>query len=331
MNPPMNSYLAKFEFRAPLAANESPAAARAGALLRSDTLFAALCHAWASLYGPDRLASVIGGPDRPPAFRVSSLFVFSPEDYYLPKPKASLGAVSDPRLAARWRRLPALSLRAFREWAAGGPFDAGRWLAEEPLAWMSTHALAARGRIASDRRFHRAAAFRDWVVRFRPGCGAYAVVQTDTNETANALNRCFWLLGDEGIGGRRRLGMGQFALATGGLIPAGPEWDFLKPGDAPRGVLLSLYAPAPDELERLSERGGWRLTWRGGWAASPLPRPPAKKAQAALVEEGSLAPLPCRGRVLDVTPDAWRGDGGHRVFRCAAPVVAACRRRGGES
>ncbi len=123
--------------------------------------------------------------------------------------------------------------------------------------------------------------------------------------------------------------MGQFALATGGLLPAPSDWDFMRAADAKWGVSLSLYAPTHAEAQRLGEAGAYSLCTRGGWASSPLPRPPAKKAQAALVEEGALVPLPCQGQLLDVTPHAWSGDGGHPVFRCGAPVVAPSRRQGG--
>lgn len=324
----MNTYIAKLEFASALTFRWPDMRAEGRAVLRSDTLFSALCHAWASLYGPASLEELLSAPDGRPGVLVSSLYVFTPDTYYLPKPLARPPHEPDPALSRRLQKVAWLPLPVFRSWVQDRPVDWPRVLAEEPLGYARTHAAVWRARVASDRRLNRIGPFRERVVVFRSGCGGYAILQTESDETANRLSRCLVLLGETGIGGRRSLGRGQFAVATGGLIPAPTEWDFLKRSDANAGVVLSLYAPTPEEAPRVAAQGAYSLCVRGGWAHGATPRPPAKKAQCTLVEEGSVVPLPCRGQVLDVTPQAWRGDG-HRVFRSAAPVVAPCRRAGG--
>ena len=327
----MNTYLAKLEFQAPLAAGHDGPRSEREPLVRSDSLFGAICHTWAQLYGRESLEELLGSFDSAPPLLVSSLFAYSPAAYYLPKPLGRPLHEPEPHWASRLRRVAWLPVEHFHAWVHGGAVSWAKLLAAEPVGYAQTHAVVARARLAQDRRLNRAAPFRDNVIVFAPGCGGYIVVQTDSEEVANRLGRCLVLLGETGLGGRRSVGMGQFTVATGGLVPVPSEWAFMAAAGARSGVALSLYAPRAEETEALASRGAYRLCTRDGWAQSAPPRAPSKKQAMTMVEEGSVVPLPCRGQLVDVTPAAWAADGGHPVFRCGMPVVAPTRSAGGEA
>jgi len=326
-----NTYIAKLEFSSPLAKGEADLRPDRPPLMGSDTMFSALCHTWAELYGEQSLEEQLQAFGEAPPFLLSSMYVYSPHTYYLPKPLLPPACALPTECAARLRRVHWLPLDYFRAWVQAERIDWAKLLAEEPLGYLRTHAVACRSRTAHDRRFNRVAPFREYCVELAAECGGFVVFRTPSDDIANRLGRCLMFLGEQGIGGRRSTGMGQFAVATGGLIPAPTGWDFMSMDDSRAGVALSLYVPTGDETPRLAETGGYRVCERRGWAVSMQARPPSKKPTLAMLEEGSVVPLPCRGRMADVTPSSWREDGGHAVWRMGMPVVAPLRRSGGQT
>lgn len=327
----MDAYIAKLEFSSALALGQTELLAGDWPLVRSDTLFSAICHSWAAVYGSGSLEELLRSFDREPPFRLSSMFVYSASTFYLPKPRQAPARAIGSEWAARLRRVRWLPLAEFRSWVRGEPIPWPRLLAAEPQGYARTHAAAARSRMAQDRRGHRAAGFRTLAVEFAEGCGGYFIFQTSSEEVANRVSRCLLWLGETGIGGRRSIGMGQFTVATGGLVPAQPEWDFLSAAEGPAGVLLSLYAPTPQEAGPAGQRGAYVMCERGGWTCAGPSRAAARKPVATMLAEGSVVPLPCSGRLVDAAPAPWRGQPGHAVWRCGVPVVAPCLSLGGQA
>ena len=272
----MNTYIAKLQFASPLAVQRHTGPGRLRPVLRSDTLFSAMCHTWSALYGRESLDELTGRGEAPKCL-VSSVYVYTPTTFYLPKPLTRPPYEPDPVLARRVQKVEWLPLGVFRSWVQDSRIDWDRLLTEEPLGFAASHAVVERSRAARDRRLDRAAPFRNPVIEFGPECGGYAIFQAEGDEWANRLNRCLMLLGEMGIGGRRSIGLGQFTVATGGLVPAPSDWDFLRAAPAQAGVVLSLYAPEAQETTRVAEAGAYSLCSRAGWAASPTAMPPAKK------------------------------------------------------
>ena len=326
-----NTYIAKLEFSSPLAKGQADLRANWPPLMGSDTMFSALCHTWAMLYGEQSLEAQLQAFGGVPPFLLSSMYVYSSHTYYLPKPLQPPANAPPAEWTARLRRVHWLPVNYFRAWVQAERIDWAKLLADEPMSYLRTHGIVCRSRTAHDRRLNRVAPFREYCVEFAAECGGFMVFRTSSDEVANRLGRCLMLLGEQGLGGRRSTGMGQFAVATGGLVPAPTAWDFMSADDSRSGVALSLYAPAEDETQRLAEAGSYRICERRGWAVSAHARPPCKKPTLAMLEEGSVVPLPCRGRMVDVTPSSWREDGGHAVWRMGMPVVAPMRRSGGQA
>src|SRR5205809_1109492 len=55
-------------------------------ILRSDSLYSALCHAWNARFGPDEVTALIQRFRRDAPFLFSSAFPFYEDSFFLPKP-----------------------------------------------------------------------------------------------------------------------------------------------------------------------------------------------------------------------------------------------------
>lgn len=124
------------------------------------------------------------------------------------------------------------------------------------------------------------------------------------------------LLADDGLGGQRSRGNGQFTFET--MEP--PAFAQEQGG---YGVLLSRFAPRAAEMALLKGRhAAYDLTLVGGFSGTPGD-PPVVRRQVRLVAEGSIigsdeAALPAApGQLVDVTPTAPEVTArlGHPIFR----------------
>jgi len=117
-------------------------------------------------------------------------------------------------------------------------------------------------------------------------------------------------LGDEGIGGKRSTGRGQF-------IPI-PITMSLELPKSPSGyTTLALYYPSNNEMISIDD--SYSLIERGGWIVSHLPTS-IKRKRVNMLTEGSVFSHCPKGTLVDVTPVGYP----HRVFRngCAFPIPA---------
>ena len=109
-----NTYIAKLEFSSPLAKGEADLRPDRPPLMGSDTMFSALCHTWAELYGEQSLEEQLQAFGEAPPFLLSSMYVYSPHTYYLPKPLLPPACALPTECAARLRRVHWLPLDYFR-------------------------------------------------------------------------------------------------------------------------------------------------------------------------------------------------------------------------
>ncbi|TEU17244.1 MAG: type III-A CRISPR-associated RAMP protein Csm4 [Anaerolineales bacterium] len=125
-------------------------------------------------------------------------------------------------------------------------------------------------------------------VRFAEGCGPYVLVRFLADEAAwrPRLLAAFRLMGDEGLGGRRSTGRGQFDLKVEDVT--------IPEGDGDRAVLLSLLNPTRDETSRLLPDKPWvaySLITRRGWVYSDQARNLWRKRVTMLAEGSVVARL----------------------------------------
>lgn len=168
--------------------------------------------------------------------------------------------------------------------------------------------------VALDRVSSASEIFHVGDVHFAQGCGPYVLVRFLADEAAwwPRLLAAFRVMGDEGLGGRRSTGRGQFDLEV--------EEISIPEGDGDRAVLLSLLNPrSSDETLRLLPDEPWvaySLITRRGWVYSDQARNLWRK-RVTMLAEGSVVARPADerppGRLVSVLKEGDKVP--HNVYR----------------
>ena len=138
-----------------------------------------------------------------------------------------------------------------------------------------------------------------WPASYSPEAGLFCLIE---KESTTPISKPWRYLGDQGIGGEKSSGYGQFS-------PEFATWESFCPEEAQQYVTLSLTSPNQDELDHLV---AYRLIRRGGWIWSPNTGKTARRCTLTMVTEGSVFSKPVRGRIVDVAPPSWNE---HPVMR----------------
>jgi len=238
----------------------------------SDLLYAAVGEALRWL-GEGSLwrEAVREAPD--PAFRLSSLFLYSGRSLFVPPPASLWPPPASNRL--RWRAAQYVPVHLVSELLQQRPLLEERWeidLRSQCLIAAGTAPpvrVAVRRRAAVDRIAPGSIApHATACLEFAPNAGVWAVAAfrsaSDQEQWEPLLRAAFRLLADEGLGGERRLGWGRAEAVE---FQSGPFPKLLSgvfpEEEAGAGYwLLSLFYPAAsDEVDW--EAGSYALTERG--------------------------------------------------------------------
>jgi CRISPR-associated protein Csm4 len=316
----------------------------------SDTLLSALVIAWRLSQG-DKVGEWLGpllGP-RPPV-RLSSAFPYAGPVRFFPRPLIPLYGEDeaqqlDPKLGKKvewvsWRRLEDIAnsdtpprvdagdlLMGGRVWlhpADRRALEAAFGRPIEGFAIWSAGETETIPRVAVDRISSAPALYFQGQVRFAQGCGLYTLAEFDppfeaTYRQAVALGLA--LLGELGLGGRRSVGLGHFAMT---------EMPLEEPLEEPEGdecyhLLLSLYRPTLAEIQAgVLKDARYRLLTRRGWFFSTADAGQRRRA-VRMLAEGSLLSRPATGSVVDVAPPGY-AEAHHPVYRGGLALTVRCRR-----
>lgn len=326
------------------------------ALPHSDTLFAALVSAWRLLGGTDLVEELlapfpIDGDDSEPPFRLSSAFPYAGPVDFLPRPAVYLqGDGGDVKRGKNvtyvsWNRLrtllesdtplPRVSsqmvLHTGELWVTGKERDTlaqtfpGESL-EHVRFWYAGES-AMTPRVTVDRTTSASAVYYQGQVRFRDGCGLYLLADFAGSEAQQKRYREYVhagleLLGEQGLGGRRSVGLGRFDVI-------GAE-DVTLPGvgDAANlHLVLSLYHPTADEVAAgILDRARYELIMRRGWMRSP-DRAGLRRKGIRMLAEGAIVGNKPTGDVVDVRPAPRDGlEVPHPVYRSGLALSVPCGR-----
>jgi CRISPR-associated protein Csm4 len=166
--------------------------------------------------------------------------------------------------------------------------------------------------VAIDRRSSASNLFFTGRVRFASGCGLYVWVKMYDSAYRERLEAALTFLQDEGVGGKRTTGHGQFIWTVHEqLLP--------EAADPTHWMTLSLYHPRIEEALLLNNAWYQRIH-RQGWIFSPAGRNLRRKG-LWMLREGSVLPDDVLGTIEDVRPDIgfvhpiWRS--GHA---CTLPI-----------
>ena len=284
-------------------------------VVHSDTLFGALCWAWASLYGRESLEDLLNSFTEKPPFLLSSCFIYSGDTFFLPKPHTSPPGFEDLATREEYSRIIKemnyLPRETFRCWAWREKIDYGFIKSD----YSKCYERFLVPRVALDRATSNSQIFYCGVVRYRDNCGLFCLIRIEDVACEEKLHAAFDLLGEMGLGGERTSGFGRFEPIW---EDADEEWRRLLsfPGDS--YCCLSLFHPEnPEIIDELIEGASYSLLERRGWFSSPFSKKQYKRKTVTMFAEGSVFTRPITGHLVDVTPDIWRKEeeDPHPIYR----------------
>jgi len=355
-----SGYLIRLDFESPLRIGEPGIGMeRSLGYIPSDTLFSAVCVAWATIYGERSLEELIDQSRSDTLFCFSSAFPRltiekdgdTKETYYLPRPflhellpepvlpadKEKANAIRD-EVAKRTKdgTKTYVNMEFFQELVSERLVDMKAYIELDRASrlFRLVHQKHLFPRLSLDRISCQSNLFFCQSVRFgssefkerdgqvRARGGLFFLLRVGSEEVAAKLRSCLDLLGEQGIGGERSLGYGRFK--TSGWDK--PRTLFPKVDNPQRFVVLSLYHPSGEERQRIKERGGllgYQLIRRGGWIDSPFITGQQRKKSCFMFEEGSVFDFEPRGEVFDVTPVDRPAI--HRIYRSGIAFAVGVR------
>lgn len=286
--------------------------------IHSDTLFSAFSHSFLLLYGRAELERFLAAFSPDPPLRFSSAYYQYNDRFYFPVPYNQIPEDKEQK------KIRFIEQTGFERLLAGRKIDESSAEFRLPNRAFVTDDVP---RVTVDRYTGTAAEeggfFHLGQLWLEENASFFFLyeVQPDWEERFRAAVR---LMCDEGIGGYRVIGKGQFHP------PEFRQIEITLPSHADAELMLSLYYPADGETARLAE-GWYQLIFRRGYVFSPDNRSWRRKT-VGIFAEGSVFPGGNhRGRLVDVTPDGVPLP--HRVYRYgiafALPCVLKPERRDG--
>jgi CRISPR-associated protein Csm4 len=304
--------------------------------IHSDTLFSAWVSAYARLFGKTEVEALLErfqDPSQYP-FRLSSTFIYKigADDemiYYLPRPlqfPQNYPIGEDLKFAKAYKALRYLPISLWQRWYQGTGFDASDLsdLPDVDKTYKKAYKTHKIPKVAIDRDTRATNFYHTGAVQYRYDLekdrslsGLYFLVefpQPDA-ELENDFMAVLSFLGEEGIGGERSSGAGQFKPDLHTDLP--DLWQqtiaFSKSPDHQNYSLLSLFWE--QSLQTKLDHAQYELQERGGWIASPSSDGRQLRRQMVqMFTEGSVFPFRPQGKLADVTPtgDRFRD---HKVYR----------------
>ncbi len=216
----------------------------------SDTLFGALSWGVRHVFGEETLTNLLADFKKgEPPFKISSLFPYHEETYYLPTPKIPTFTKENPDdFQDMWeikenKKLKWVTAQNFDEFVHGKKEVETILEESERTAFMTEYDQPgnAINRLSSATEGNL---FFEPVYKHLDGTDLYFLLETRGEGIEEKLVRALRYLESRGIGGSTSTGKGNFDLEKI------DEFDeFEKPEEANRFMTLSLYCPAEKEWE----------------------------------------------------------------------------------
>jgi CRISPR type III-A-associated RAMP protein Csm4 len=322
---------------------DSGARHRVDPVYHSDSLYAAVTAAMATLGLREEWLDATARNPEGPAVRFSSCFPFQGSILFVAPPRSIWppAAVAVTAGKVRWKGARFVPLTLVSALVAGHPLREDQWSVDGasecllPAGQAGPFRTSLRWNAAIDRLTGNAERHSTACLEFRQDAGLWTVVAF-TDEASHArwsgpVRGALRLLADTGVGGERSRGWGRSAdpeFVEGTLpdlilqgspaeSPAPPLADSPVQEEVPQESaatshwLLSLFTPGPQDSVDW-KRGNYTVVARSGRVESSAGWGERKK-QLQMVAEGSVlvAGDTIRGAALDVAPDGFA----HPVFR----------------
>lgn len=281
--------------------------------LPADTLFSALCHEAAACGGGEaveQLAAAVGGD----VLRLSDLFPFIGEEFYLPKPLCPVSREQEGDSVVK-KNFKKLAYIPVSQWSVylRGKLDPVRAAEQFQGLGSFTMRTMAASRAPEKLDSGDMLPYQVGVYQFRPGNGLYLIAGFAEDRVRQQFEKLLHGLSFSGIGGKRSAGLGRFHVER---VPV-PE-EMLRRMRDPQGtcMALSVCMAEPEELEDVVEGAQYLLLKRSGFVASQDYAPEVRrKRDFYAFRAGSCFIRRFSGNLFDVG-----GGGAHPVYRYAAAL-----------
>ncbi len=321
-------------------------------MIRSDTLFSGWVGAYVRLF-PDKIDELIATfkSGKEPPFRLSSTFIYRKVDenfiYYLPRPYQRPPNFPEDSLefAKEYKKLSYLPLSVWQRWYQGEGFtdaDKQELIARAKKEETTNRQLENAGTFDYGKGFQKEKVPKIVVDRTTRNTNIYYVqfvrYQWEPNgNDVNSLTGLYFLayfpepnfaktfstvlnfLGEEGIGGLRSRGAGQFTVTEIPILPNSIWHEVLNFSGGQRHGLISLFWDNNSDLisEENLKKSSYELLKRSGWIVASPTGSQKRRQSVKMFAEGSVFPFKPEGKLADVTPDGFTA---HPVYRSGISV-----------
>lgn len=311
----MSLKIARFHFNTPVHFGEAGIGIESTEeIVHSDTLFSALCHSWAVLYGKADLDDLLISFERKSPFLISSCFVYNNNTYFLPKPHTPPPGFENVDIREKHGKdikgLNYLPREIFGLWARREKINY-ETIKEN---YGSSYRFFLVPRVAIDRANSSSQIYYCGTIKFQEGCGLFCLIKLNDISYEQKVKMSLSLLGELGLGGERSSGLGKFKLIW---EDADSGWDRLLLFKGDSYLCLSLFHPENLEtIENLVNGASYALLERRGWFLSPFSTKQYKRKTVTMFAEGSVFTKEITGHLVPVAPEIWIKEGNpHPIYR----------------
>lgn len=258
--------------------------------IASDTLFSAVCATANLLYGDETVNHFLKDGE----VILSSAFPYQADTYLLPKPlnlRLKEGLAYEEEKV--FKKIKFIAENALQNLDIAFGVDKNWFDMQGTLGKLFE--IREVPRVTLDRVTQESTLFYFAEVHFQENTGLYFIAQFKTEQIAKQFEASLRLLGDEGIGGDRSVGKGQFRVSK-------VEDYTLNQKSSERYLCLSLFNPTKSDLASIDlQKSAYDLTQRNGWvslsAAASLRRKTVRAFtegsvfRATQVPKGTICPV----------------------------------------
>jgi len=316
----MDVYIYKLKFRGPTHFGETGIdLENVNEMVSSDTLFSALVNAMSVIYPKEEVSEFINTFKQQPLFLLSSLFPYSDEICFLPRPKddsyISLELKKDK--GKEIKRLKWLDAKGFEKWISGihlGEDDLNR-LVSLQQTYRDAFKLEIRPRVSLDRVTQSSNIYHCGYVYFKDRAGLYGFVSFNDLSAMEPFRKLLTALSEIGLGGEKTYGCGLFDVVSMEKVSGILEKILLS--DVENYTLLSLYHPSGQEIPGIDNSLiAYDIVRKKGWITSGRYALPLKRKSVGFFTEGSVFGRKPEGCLVDVTPEGASHDTlQHKIYR----------------
>jgi CRISPR type III-A-associated RAMP protein Csm4 len=316
-----NINIYKLHFTTPLHIGNERADNTIGtAILHSDTMYAAIFNAWATLGKVAWIPTETNPIDF--GFTMSSFFPYQQSIYFLPRPlyspSSEYTALTDTSIKKSIKKAAWIDTTIFEnilndtepKFYNPENFKGDFWSASTILNAPITSQIMPRSKVreGNDTVIYYIERFY-----FAPDAGLYTMVQFTDDAAKHKFEAALRFLGDEGVGTDRNVGHGKFTFSLENAFTLNLKKD--------KGLAISLGLYCPESVEVLKQQIdnasiGYNLIKRGGWLSEPYNS--WRKKNVYMLQEGSTLKMEGEltyqtiGQNIDIRPASV----GHPVWRC---------------